>query len=154
MDTNADSPLTSDEKLLSAAAHASIILLTFGVFIPAFIWALGGRRSPRIAFQAAQALAFQLLQALVMMVVVFFLAILMVLAMTVAAAAAPNRVEPIFILEALFLSAIFGAYGLYILVGLIGAIACLSGKNFHYPLLGSWIERYIHQPMVPTEAAI
>jgi uncharacterized Tic20 family protein len=38
---------------------------------------------------------------------------------------------------------VFGFLGLFFLVGLVGAVTCLLGRDFRYPFLGRWLERYL-----------
>jgi len=37
----------------------------------------------------------------------------------------------------------FGLYALYLLIPIIGAIMCILGRDFHYPILGRRLARYI-----------
>jgi hypothetical protein len=43
--------------------------------------------------------------------------------------------------------------GLAVLLGIIAAIACLSGSNFHYPLLGSRLEKFLSCPSAGEEVS-
>ena len=39
----------------------------------------------------------------------------------------------------------FCAFGLYFGLGLLGAVLCLVGINFQYPLIGPWVARYLNK---------
>jgi hypothetical protein len=48
-----------------------------------------------------------------------------------------------FIFPMLVLVMIFGGGGLFILYGLLGTVMTFLGKNFHYILIGGWLENYL-----------
>jgi uncharacterized Tic20 family protein len=47
----------------------------------------------------------------------------------------------IFLMEMVMIFAIFGLWGLFFLVGVVGAVLCLMGRNFSYPIIGSWLRK-------------
>lgn len=59
--TNIDSSIpTQDERVMAALAHASALLPLMGVIAPIVIWVSQKEKSKYVAFQALQALAYQL----------------------------------------------------------------------------------------------
>jgi len=144
---------SSDDRIWAASAHASAILVMWGAIVPAIIWAWQGRRSAYVAFQAAQALAYQLLQAVYMWLVGMGIAAVMIGLMVLLAFQSPDEVTGIFILEMAAMICIFGAMGLYIILGLGAAAACLAGRGFIYPLLGHWILNYLKPAALSEDPA-
>jgi uncharacterized Tic20 family protein len=49
------------------------------------------------------------------------------------------------VFQGTFFALIIGLWGIYILVGMVGAGYCLAGKDFHYPLIGKWLEKYLNR---------
>ncbi len=53
---------SSDERVMAALCHASIVLSLIGLVVPIVMWATQKDKSRYVAFQALQAVAFQLLR--------------------------------------------------------------------------------------------
>lgn len=146
------SPTTSNERWLAALAHAGILIPTFGLAAPLVVWLAQRQKSAFLTFQALQALAFQLLLA-VAGVIGGFLSGFLILGFTLAAMALGIAIEsetPFIFMTGgtwLVLGLLLCVLGLFVLLGLIAALACASGANFRYPLLGEWLARYL----TPTE---
>ncbi|MEN4011715.1 MAG: DUF4870 domain-containing protein [Chloroflexota bacterium] len=139
---------TSNQRWLAALAHAGILIPTFGLAAPLVIWLAQREKSAFLTFQALQALAFQLLLA-VAGVIGGFLSGFLVLGISLAAAAlgiALQSETPFMFMSGgvwLIFGLLLCALGLFVLSGLIAAIACAGGSNFRYPLLGDWLARYL-----------
>jgi uncharacterized Tic20 family protein len=139
---------TREERVLAALAHISILLMGVGIFAPALVWVIKRRKSAYTSFQALQALGFEVfftfyatMIALVAMIVVILLAF-----------AGVGFKNPAASLPVWSNIAIFGVVALaaglillYLLVGIVGALACLFGKDFHYPYLGNRLAVYLRQ---------
>ncbi len=148
MTTSTSQSVTMDERLLAAVSHASVIFLGLGLIAPVVIWATQRTKSAYVAFQALQALTYQVIQAVLYFVVSLIGSIIMmavVFGFFGLAAAFESEAMAIFamLVQFLFLFGIFGVMGFYLLVGLIAAIFCLAGKSFRYPLIGGWLERFL-----------
>jgi uncharacterized Tic20 family protein len=144
------SDTSSDERILAALAHGSVILFGWGVFAPAIIWIVQRRKSAFVAFHALQALAYQLgimVYSLVVSLVMAVALTLLTLVIVLLAGSADSQTMPawIFGLQFLIFAAIMGAFGLYIGLGLVGGIMILARKDFRYPLFGGWMQRYFEQ---------
>jgi uncharacterized Tic20 family protein len=151
---------TSDERLLAAIAHGSIILFGWGVLAAIVLWISQRQKSAFVAFHALQALTYQLLQALywlVAMPIMFMLAFCGLTVITAFASSSSSRSDPAaaallpFLLAGVYLC----GFGLYVLAGVVAAIYLLMGRDFYYPFIGRRIERYLadEQPTRPVEAA-
>ncbi len=141
--------LTQDEKVLAALAHGSILLglLTNGVggVVAALVlWLTQKDKSAYAAFQALQALVYQVATFLVTMLawccwIALFLALLMPPIM--ANPKAYENAPPPGMWAGLLLMAVpFAIWGVTILYGLWGAVRCLSGHDFRYVIIGKWLE--------------
>jgi uncharacterized Tic20 family protein len=49
---------------------------------------------------------------------------------------------------------VFGFIGLFFILGLVGAVSCLLGRDFRYPLLGTWLERYLGYDTTPESQIV
>ncbi|MBN1305551.1 MAG: DUF4870 domain-containing protein [Anaerolineales bacterium] len=137
---------TSDERLWAALAHGSALLLFAGFFIPVIVWSARRKASSFVAFRALQAFGYQVLSFLLWMLLSLVTATISLAAMLPALAAATSVEElmgmrsPPISIESLL---IFGFAGLYLLLGVVGAVLVGLGRGFFYPFLGSRLARYL-----------
>jgi uncharacterized Tic20 family protein len=56
-----------------------------------------------------------------------------------------NAREPVmpFLIQIPIFVTVFGLMGLTFITGIAGAVYCLVGRDFRYPILGKWLERYL-----------
>jgi uncharacterized Tic20 family protein len=147
VDTQLSAP-TSDERLLAALSHASIMLFGWGLVAPVIIWATNRAKSKYVRFQALQALGYQvfmtLFYLLLSLVVTIVMLVLVFLLIGIAVALNNDAFAIIAtLLQFVILFAIFGMMGLYILGGIVAGAVCLAGKPFQYPFYGPWLERFL-----------
>lgn len=148
--------LSSSERWLAALAHAGILIPSFGFVVPLIVWVTQREKSAFARFQALQALAYQLLLAVVW-VVLFGLAAVLVIVLSLSmlgVAAVVETQAPLALLtvaQIIIFSSPFCLIGLTALLGIIAAIACLGGNNFRYPLLGSRLERFLSRTSANPE---
>ena len=146
--TEMDTPQpTSDERMMAALAH---FLGLIGSFI---IWALQKDKSRFVRFQAAQALAFDLITMLLMFVVFFCFFSMMFIGMFATMFAAlnnatqPNNVSWLVAFPALLpfglFTFIFPFSIARLVVRLIATISVLNGNPFRYPWLGAKVENFL-----------
>ena len=148
---------TSDEKILAALAHASIILMFLGPLGAVIIWAIQRTKSKYVRYHALQAMGYQTFTFWLWMIVMFFFMLIFFgLGIIVAAIASQSSsVMPpdiFFFIQPLFMLFIFGVWGLIFLFGFVGAVFCMMGKEFHYPLIGSWLQNKIFNAATEEEA--
>ncbi len=138
---------TSDDRIWAALAHASALLMFFGPLVPLIIWDTQRKKSNYASFQALQAMAYQALFFWVWMLVAPLVAIVvMVMALAVSPAANPQSANPplaVFGMQLAIFGVIIGSMLLFVAVGLVGAAACLGGREFRYPLVGSRLARFL-----------
>jgi len=145
---------TTDERLLAALSHASILFVGLGLAAPVIIWASNREKSPYVRFQSLQALGYQVFMSLVylLLTLVMTIAVFVLLFFMIGLAIALES-EALMILatlsQFLIFFGIFGIMGLYILGGLIAGAFCLAGKPFRYPVYGPWLERFLNAQVDP-----
>ena len=154
MSENSTPTYTSEERVMAGLAHISVMMFGWGIIVPVVVWVTEREKSRFASFQALQALAYQLFSMLLYMVCVTGIMIpamgIQFLAFTIPND--PNAAAPLFALSPLLgMLAVFCFMGLYTLVGIIGAILSFTGKDFHYPLLGNWMERYLSSAIAVEE---
>jgi uncharacterized Tic20 family protein len=137
---------TSDEKVMAALAHGSIILAFLGPVVPVAIWASQRRKSKYVCFHSLQAMGYQAFMfwlwfALMILIMLFVICLAVPLSITVAEDAS-NVAAPLLIQFFMFI-VIFGMMALFFLTGIVGAVLCLLGRDFRYPLIGTWLERHL-----------
>ncbi len=135
-----------DARIASAFAHASILIPGIGIFVPVILWTYRKKYSHFVRNQTLQALIFQLLQWIWIQLIalVVFFAVFIYASISTASHLTPE-VYSSRMLTAMVASSIVIAIGwfIYLLFGVIGAVVCLSGRNYRYPWLGRWIDKFV-----------
>ncbi len=132
---------------MAAFAHGSILFSFLGPLIPAVIWVSNRQKSQYASFQALQATGYQILISWCWILGGLLVSLLLIPASVIPARLAqpaPGHEEFSFILSqvVLFL-AFFGLWAVFNLIGVIGGILCLTGRDFRYPWLGNWLWKYL-----------
>ena len=134
---------TAEERLWSVIAHLSALAMGIGLFIPILGWSLNRRKSNYTSFQNLQALGYQSLGytiwLLTLLLVSTFLFFLLIILGPTIDTTSNDLTYWVFGFSGL----IFVLLGLYFLFPIIAAIACALGKDFHYPLMGKKLARYL-----------
>jgi len=149
---------TSDEKVLAALAHASVIFAFFGPLGPTLIWVYQRNKSKYVRFHALQAMGYQALTFWVwflgIFVVLFGVVVLTIVldAVLMQNTTAGMPLTPFIIQPVVFLG-LFGLWGLFFIVGIIGAVLCMIDREFNYPLIGRWLKGKLFGDQI-TEAEI
>jgi uncharacterized Tic20 family protein len=149
MNTPTNLPLSSDEKLMGALAHV------FGPLAAIIVWAIQKDKSRFVKFQALQVLAFDVIVAVSMGAFFFCIFGVAFLGMSGSMFAvinnpsSVNEVTPFFFLPFMFPFMIFGcifpfSFALMI-VRIIAAISILNGRNYHYPVIGKWLDNFLEK---------
>lgn len=138
---------TTDEKMMAALVHASVLLSFLGGTVPAILWSSQRRKSNYVRFHALQAMGYQTLFFWFWFIAIFgivFLSFCLMIPITILLADRSSDSEfiPFLVQPAIFLG-VFSIFGLYFLLGFIGAVFCFLGRDFRYPLLGTWLEKYL-----------
>lgn len=156
MDTATSSSTLSaqDERTIAALAHVSALLPMIGVIAPIIIWVTQREKSRYVAFQALQAIAFQLTFILIWIAgfacYLGFFFLMFFGSFILGGILQGSNVGPgvagvfggmflipfaiIFLMIILFFS--------MIIYGIAAAVLTFQGKDFRYFLIGRWVERY------------
>jgi uncharacterized Tic20 family protein len=150
MNTDTSSMPSQDERITAALSHVSAILPIWGLIVPIIIWATQREKSAYVRFQSLQALVFQVLMVLAAIVgwggyILSFLGVFAFISFST-----PSRgdeVPPLFLVSffipfCILGMMLIGGFAL-ILYSLIGSVMTLQGKDFHYFIIGSRLERFL-----------
>jgi uncharacterized Tic20 family protein len=116
-----------------------------GIVLPIIGWSDQRRKSNYASFQSLQALGYQSLGftiwVLSYLVIVIFAS--MILLVTFRTGAGNNTSEVPTAAIVVFFVVVFGLFALYLVLPIIGAVACALGKDFRYPFLGDRLAGYL-----------
>ena len=146
---------SSNEKILAALEHGSVIMAFLGPIIPVIIWSTQRKKSARLRFQSMQAFIYQIIALVVYMLgmavyMVFFFGMFLLLILG-GTSGADNAIRgPGAILLTVFLGLMFLFWMIFtigmpfytLLAGWAG-FRVLCGHHFRYPILGKMIEKRI-----------
>jgi len=139
------SPPTSRDRALSALAHAGVVLPGFGLLAPLLVWRSERDQQRETAFQALQALGWQVLQVFFVQVTALILGLIYIFIVMVSGTAGlVDNADGLTTTGAVVLVvAVIGLAVIYALIGLLGAVLCLTGRSFRYPWLGPKLADYL-----------
>lgn len=155
----AGAPAATDAWTMAALAHGSILLtliLAFaggvgalvGLVVPFVIYLSYRERSRLVAFHALQALIYQGAGVLLYLVLVILLALAVAVAWIISGLLSAVIVGFLLMPLALLLTLVMvivllGAPLAWVAYGLYAAYQVYQGQDFHYWLLGEWVEREV-----------
>ncbi|HNZ13759.1 MAG TPA: DUF4870 domain-containing protein [Anaerolineaceae bacterium] len=139
------SPPTSRDRALSALAHAGVLIPGFGLLAPLLVWRSERDQQRETAFQALQALGWQVLQVFFVQVTALILGLIYIFIVMVSGTAGlVDNADGLTTTGAVVLVvAVIGLAVIYALIGLLGAVLCLTGRSFRYPWLGPKLADYL-----------
>ncbi len=134
--------VSRDDQIMAALAHACALLLGMGVVGAIVIWATQKDKSRYVAFQALQAVVYQIAGiALTMLAWCCWMALYFASFIPLMSAADQGGEPPVlFWFSLLLMFAPMAFMGLWVLGGLWGAVRCLGGHDFKYLIIGDWLE--------------
>lgn len=149
-----------EDNLAAALAHAAVIFSLPGLAVPLGIYALDKSASPRLRFQVAQALTFQVIGNTVYVgisVVISSLSFLSFIPLAALSSGDFNANGPdslgAIILMLVFMILMFLVLLVWATIttfGLWAAWRCLKGQDYRYPLIGSLAERLLLKRAQPA----
>jgi len=151
MTENQNTAPSQNDKIMAALAHISAILPFMGVIASIIIWVTQKDKSEYVAFQALQAVAYQLMMILAWFVgmgcyVLSFFGTFLTIPF---AQSNGNEASPFFMLGFMIPFVVIGAMFLgsavFIIYGLIGAIQVFQGRNFRYIIIGDRLAKYLEK---------
>jgi uncharacterized Tic20 family protein len=144
-------PTPQDERVMAALSHVTILIPLMGVVAPIVIWVTQREKSEFVAFQALQALAYQLLFVILWFLGwgCYLLSFSATMGGTFALAGPSGDPGPG---VGLLMAAPFLVFGIFILLGvalviygIVATVLVVQGRDFRYALIGRWVERYLTQ---------
>ena len=147
--TNIDSLTpTQDERVMAALSHISALLPMMGVIAPIVIWVTQKEKSKYVAFQALQALAYQLTMILAWFVGMgCYMFSFFGTFFTIPFSGSSQSPSPLFALGFIIPFLVFGAIFIggfiFVIYGIVGAVMAFQGKPFRYVLIGNRVERFM-----------
>lgn len=142
---------TQDERVMAALSHVSALMPFMGVIAPIVIWVTQREKSRYVAFQALQALAYQLCMILAWFLgmgcyMLFFFSTFLTIPFAESSGSS-QTIAPVFglafLLPFLIIALLFIGGFFFMLYGVIGAINAFQGKPFRYVLIGRRIEMFM-----------
>ncbi len=143
------SGIKQDERLLAALAHGSILFAPLtngvgGIVAALVIWMIKRDKSPYVAFQALQALVYQVATFIVTGLAMCCWTAVWMLMWMPAMAANPEAYQdmpPTGMWIGLALGIVPLAVGAAtVIYGLVGAARTLGGHDFKYAVIGKWVK--------------
>ncbi len=140
-----------DERITAALAHIGIALPLTGLLLPVFIWLTQKDKSAFVRFQALQALAWHL----ALLALYFFgggcytcsafgTFMFIPFMSSTPRGTDPSPLVMLPILAPILLMLFFIAVGgLIMIMGIVGAVLALQGKDFRYPIIGRRVEKFL-----------
>ena len=130
---------SSDERLMAAIAHGSVVLTGPGVIVAVLIWLTRKEESRYAAAQAVQAAVYQLLGTIAVMVFWTAYSVFVTIACIPIfqnPAQYENSLPPLFWPSMASIFIPFAVTVIWWLYGLWGALQCWRGEEFRYVFLG------------------
>ena len=146
---------TSEERAMAALAHGSVVLSFLGALVPALIWVTHRRKSPFVAFHALQAAGYQMLTfwlglAAYLGFILLIFILLIPFSDVILEQSGENPAGTAMQIQWIVSLVFYGFILLYSLLGIAGAIFCLTGRDFKYPFLGKRLETYLGRGTDPN----
>lgn len=135
-----------NERIMAALSHVAVLLPLMGIIAPIVIWVTQKDKSEYVAFQALQAVAYQMLIILLAFVGMgcYFISIFGTVFSIAAFAPDASGAPPVgFFLPFAFVTLLLCGSFFLTLYGVVGAVLTLQGKDFRYLVLGNWLARYL-----------
>jgi len=138
-------------RWVAAAGHFSILILFWGLLAPLTTWMLQGRQNLFLKFQSIQTLLYQALTTVVYAVGAFFYVfgfLLLLISMGAIGALALSSslgtiTTVIFAVCLLIAFALLLSVPLLHILGQWAGFRILKGENYHYPLVGRLVQRWL-----------
>ena len=156
-DLNSLTP-TQDERVMASLSHVSALLPMMGVIAPIVIWVTQREKSEYVAFQALQALAYQLCMIAAWIIGWGFYMCssfgMIAFIPFMSSSGSSHSLDPLFfiamIIPFLVLGAIFLGGFVFVVYGVVGAVMVFQGKTFRYILIGTRVEHFMQKDKLPV----
>ncbi len=136
-------PPSTEERTWAVIAHLSAIAMGMGLLLPIVGWSEQRSKSKYAAFQCLQALGYQSLGYTVWILVTLVIVMFTSIAAVVGIANVENLPAEMMGILIAHTTLMFGLIAVYFALPIIAAVACALGKDFHYPMMGKRLARYV-----------
>ena len=136
-----------NDRIMAALAHITVIMPFWGLIVPVIIWITQKEKSKFVVFQAIQAAMYQLLLVFayflgMLCYMVSFFSVFIFLPFTQTG----SEFFPLpFIIPMVVIGFLFLGYFIFIIYAGVAVVMIFQGKEFHYILIGNWLERFLSQ---------
>jgi len=134
---------SNEERIWAVIAHLSALAMGMGLLLPIVGWSEQRSKSKYVAFQCLQALGYQSLGYTVWILVTLIVVMFTSIGAIAGLANVENLQEEMIGIMIAHTTLMFGLIGVYFALPIIAAVACVLGKDFHYPMLGKRLARYV-----------
>jgi uncharacterized Tic20 family protein len=114
-----------------------------GLLLPVVGWSEQRSKSKYASFQCLQALGYQSLGYTIWILVTLIIVMFTSIGAVVGIANVENLQEEMIGIMIAHTTLMFGLIGVYFALPITAAVACALGKDFHYPLMGKRLARYV-----------
>jgi uncharacterized protein len=145
---------SQNDKIMAALAHISAVLPFMGVIAPIIIWATQKDKSEYVAFQALQAVAYQLVMILAWFIgmrcyMLSFFNMILTMPFSGGTSETNPSTTPLFavgfIIPFIIFGLIFLGGAIFVIYGIIGAVNAFQGRNFRYFIIGNRLANYLQK---------
>lgn len=153
MDEQNKVSLNQNDQIMAALAHISVILPFMGVIAPIIIWVTQKEKSEYVAFQAIQAIVYQLTMMLAWFagmgcyMLTFFSMFITMPFFGDSEGEVDPSVAPFFMgfffLPVLVMGMMFLGQAFFFIYGLVGTVQTFRGKDFKYMIIGNYLKKYL-----------
>lgn len=143
-------PVDQNDQIMGALAHITVLFPMMGIIAPIVIWATQKDKSEFVAFQALQAVVYQLViilgwfAGMLLYMCSFFVGVL-----AIPAFGGSEEAFHLPILGMFFPFIIFGGMMLigviYVVYGVYAAVKVFQGVDFRYAVIGRRLESYLEK---------
>jgi len=143
---------TTEDRIWAVLSHLSCLALGMGIVLPIIGWSDQRRKSNYASFQSLQALGYQSLGftvwVLSYLVIIMAASLILLTMLGPRAGNSQNTDADLGPWMIVIFIVLFGFFALYFLLPIIAAVACALGRDFHYPVMGNRLARYLgYDPM-------
>lgn len=147
---------TTEERIWAVLSHLSTLAFGMGILLPIIGWSEQRRKSRYVSFQCLQALGYQSLGytvwILAFLLIMILLMIIFFVALSTGEGNSTNIDTTAKLWVAIFSFTIFGLFAIYLVPPIAAAVVCARGKDFHYPIMGNRLSKYLGYHQVDDEA--
>ena len=149
-----------EDRWVTAMGHFSVIIMLWGMLVPLTAWILQGKRSLFMKFQFIQTLVYQICLMLLFFGSMFLYvagAVILLITVGLSGDAGLNATSMIglviFFIFMLIIFAIILIVPLFHILGQWAGYRVLKGDDYHYPVIGKLVEKWISNKTPPGTAA-